>query len=349
MPESKLDDLDLIAKLDPLHIFELTTAFPNQCAEAIRIGEAFDCSQVRGDFRSVLLAGMGGSAAGGDFLQAVFREDGKVPFFVCRDYRLPAWISPSTLVICSSYSGNTEETLSCFEHARSLGASFLALSSGGKLEEAARAASVPHIGIPRGQPPRTALGYLFLPLLVVSERLGLVPKQPVAGLDSFLKELSGEWGIGLRDEENPAKQLAFKLFDTTPLVYGLGLWQSTVASRWKAQLNENSKMMAFWNAYPEWNHNELMAWTRAEGPWSAVILESGDESPSMRSRLEYTLDEVGRERCFVVGSRGATLLEKMLSLSYFGDWVSLYLAVLNEVDPGDIAVMDRLKTYLARH
>lgn len=347
-----LDSREFVLRSDPSGMFSLAEAFPQQCRDAYALAETVQLPKTDRTYSNIVVCGMGGSAAGGDLLGALLDEGGSVPLRVCRDYGVPNWVGEDTLVFACSYSGNTEETLSAVRHCLSRGCDVLCITSGGSLAELAQELSLPLVSVPGGQPPRTALGYLFVPIVSLSARMGLLPdpnwEELFTALDGCLKD----WGMESPARSNPAKRLAIRLYGKIPLLYGLGAWQGLIASRWKSQLNENAKCMAFANAFPELNHNEIVGWTLAETQatdrWAVVILEDGQESPRMQARARITRDLVrGKAETFTVTARGDGLLVKMLSLAYLADFVSLYLAALYGVDPYEIAAIDILKKSLA--
>lgn len=348
----KLDDSSFVLRLDPKDMYKLTCAFPAQCKRALEIAKAADIPPLDRKITSVVLTGLGGSAAGGDFTRALFEAHGSVPFSVNRDYRLANFVGPETLVFATSYSGNTEETLSAYADAKKRGAKIIAVTNGGKLAELAKADRVPTIAIPAGQPPRTALGYLLIPVVYACEKLGLLPAQNYASAFAQIEKCVSEWAIETPYESNPPKQLAEALAGNLAVIYGLGSWQGIVASRWKGQINENAKAMVFSNVFPELNHNEILGWVTAGlqgvSKWAAVILEDGSESVKMKARAGVTSDLIkGVAELHRVQARGTALLEKMLSLTLFGDFVSLYMAALNGIDPENIDSINVLKAELA--
>ncbi|MCW5942442.1 MAG: bifunctional phosphoglucose/phosphomannose isomerase [Fimbriimonadaceae bacterium] len=347
-----LDDRSFVERLDPKGMLRLTEAFPDQCRRALSIASAADLRSPATPIQNVVLAGLGGSAAGGDFTKALFDAEGKVPFQVVRDYGLPGFVGPNTLVICSSYSGNTEETLASFADAHARGAHIVAVTSGGKLAEACRAHGYSVVQIPGGQPPRTALGFMLVPSIVVCERLGLLPKHDFEAAIQYLEATRALFGMDNLFDENEAKQTAALLQGAVSVLYGLGGWQAAVANRWKGQINENAKNMTFANAFPELNHNEILGWVKANeqgvGRWVALVLNDGEESAKMRTRARVTeglIGDLATVRYFEAGGRN--LLEKILNLVYAGDFVSLYLAALNGVDPENIDSINILKAELA--
>lgn len=348
-----LDDSAFVLRHDPKGMYALTAAFPEQCRKAVEIAAASFQAPAWTGLANVLLTGMGGSAAGGDFLKALMEAEGKLPFQVVRDYGIPGYVGPETLVLATSYSGNTEETLACYAQAKARGAKIVAITSGGKLAELATADGFPVITIPGGQPPRTAFGYLFFPGLIVLERMGLLPAHDVPAAARLLDECLAQWGLDRAHHENAAKKLGEYLHGKLVVLYGLGGWQAAVANRWKGQINENGKAMCFTHAYPELNHNEILGWIgsgkQSVDRWALVVLQDGSESAKMRKRDEVTRGFI-RELTDIYDAYapGSTLLEKMLGLVYMGDFVSLYLAALNEVDPENIDWLNTLKGELAK-
>lgn len=352
--QAPLDDPSFVTRRDPKGMYALAMGFPEQCRAALRIAESTPISLSGEGVRQVVLTGLGGSAAGGDFARALFEAQGRVPFSVNRDYTLPGYVGADTLVFATSYSGNTEETLSAYADARRRGARIIAVTSGGELARRAAADRVPVITIPGGQPPRTAMGYMLVPVLVAASRLGLLPKQDIAGAAGEAEAATAAWKAETPVASNEAKQLGLALYGALGVIYGLGGWQTVVAGRWKGQINENAKQHVFSHAFPEMNHNEILGWegTARLGvrQWVALLLEDGTESDRMALRATVTLDLIARAgQVYRVKAGGSTLLAKMLSLALLGDFVSLYLAALNEEDPYTIASIDQIKESLARN
>jgi glucose/mannose-6-phosphate isomerase len=348
-----LDDPGFVTRLDPKGMYRLTEGFPDQCRQALSIARAVEIGELHTQPSLAMLTGLGGSAAGGDLVRAVFESVGSTPFIVNRDYKLPHFVGLGDLVFCASYSGNTEETLSAYANAKKNGAHIVCVTSGGKLAEVARSDGNTVIVIPGGQPPRTALGFMFVPVLSACERFGLIPAQDSEAAFTLLDQCVAKWGVEVPFAKNQAKQLAAELHGRVAVLYGLGSYQAVVANRWKGQINENSKNMAFANGFPELNHNEILGWVKANeqgvAHWVGVVLEDGTESAKMKTRARVTKELIGDKAEFVhVRAEGETLLERMLSLTFFGDFLSLYLAALNEVDPENIDAINVLKSELAK-
>jgi len=346
-----LDDRSFVERLDPSGMLRLTEAFPDQCRKALAIAQGVPLPVLRATPSCVVLTGLGGSAAGGDFVKALFDEGGACPFFVNRDYSLPAFVDSQTLVFAASYSGNTEETLAAYADAKERSAKVVAVTTGGKLAETAQKNGDTLVTIPGGQPPRTALGYMFVPVAYACAKLSLFPTPRFEDEFALLDMCVQEWTVAA--EGNEAKRLAEALHEKLAVLYGLGAWQGAVANRWKGQINENAKVMAFANAFPELCHNEILGWVKASEQgveeWVGVVLEDGTESAKMKKRAAVTASLVkGTAEFFHVRARGKTLIEKTLSLALMGDFVSLYMAALNGVDPENIDSINVLKSELAK-
>lgn len=345
-----LDNLETIKELDKGNMFELIYKFPDHCKEAIEIAQ----ESVRG-FRpnniiNVVITGLGGSAIGGDLIRMLTAHSAQIPIVVNRDYTLPAFVDERTLVITSSYSGNTEETLAAYDNAKSKRAKIIAITTGGELKKKAMADEVPTITIPGGLPPRAALGYSFFPIFVLFKELGIVfgKQLDVNKALNLLKETRKQLSLEVLEKDNPAKTLARKLYGKIPLIYGSSNLTDIIAVRWKGQFNENSKHPAFYNAFPELNHNEIMGFEGDKELLKSleiVILRSPYESERIKKRIDIT---TGILKECVSGitqlwPKGETSLEQMLYHIMFGDYVTAYLAILNQKDPIEIDFIDELK------
>jgi glucose/mannose-6-phosphate isomerase len=289
----------------------------------------------------LIVCGMGGSAIGGDLATAALGDRATRPITTVRGYALESWTGPDSLVLCASYSGNTEETLACFEAAGAAGAGRVALTTGGQLAELARADGVPVIGVPSGMQPRAAVIYMVVAVLECAALCGAAPVLH-SEIDSAA-ELLGT--IGPSD----AEPLAETLQGTVPVVHGAGP-TAAVARRWKTQLNENAEMAAFFSELPEADHNEICAWERgrAAAPFAGVFLDDPDQHPRVQRRIELTAVEVERSGApaLRVAARGETRLERVLSLVMLGDLVSVRLAELDGVDPTPVEPIERFKAAL---
>jgi len=298
------------------------------------------------------ICGMGGSAIGGDLVLACV-PDVPVPSTVVRGYQLPTWVGPKTLVVAASYSGDTEETLSCAAAALARGCRPVCVTSGGRLSALAAEHGLPLITIPGGQQPRASVGYLSAPLLAVLETAGLC-----AAVESDLDETVRLLRAGATDlapgagpTAVPAKALAHTLHGRQSVIYGAGL-TVPAARRWKGQINENAKAPAFWNELPEVDHNELMGWTSLPGLTAAtvaVFLEDAANDERLLRRGELTAVEIEAFGVTVarVQARGSSRLARLFSLVQLGDYVSFYLALLYGVDPTPVKAIQDFKAKLA--
>jgi glucose/mannose-6-phosphate isomerase len=299
----------------------------------------------------LVVAGMGGSAIGGALARAALGDHASRPIFVTRAYGLPTWTTPDTMVLCASYSGETEETLACYESAGALGAKRTVVTTGGRLAEMARADGVPVIPLPGGFQPRAAVAYMIVSALEVAALCGAGPRltSEIDVAASHTEHLVQEWGPDA-PEDSLAKEVARGIFGTTPVVAGAGL-TGPVANRWKTQVNENAKQPSFWAELPELDHNEIVGWEGAKevGRFSAVFLDDSDAHPRVKERMDLTerLIAGSATSSFRLETRGETAIERVISLVLLGDLVSIYLAALRGVDPGPVKVIDELKGALA--
>jgi glucose/mannose-6-phosphate isomerase len=299
----------------------------------------------------LVVAGMGGSAIGGALALAVLGDRASRPIVVSRDYALPTWVTPEATVLCSSYSGDTEETLAAYEAAGALGARRIVATTGGELARLARADGVPVIPLPGGFQPRAAVAYSLVVALEIAALCG-AGERLHAEIDvaaAHVEQLVEDWGPDA-PEESLAKQLARELHGTVAQVAGAGL-TVPVAYRWKTQINENAKLPAFAHELPELDHNEIVGWEGAPelGRFSAVFLDDSDLHPRLRQRMALTRELVAGHAAAsrIVASVGVTRTERLVSLVVLGDLVSLYLAVLRGADPRPVALIDALKSALA--
>jgi glucose/mannose-6-phosphate isomerase len=299
----------------------------------------------------LVVAGMGGSAVGARLALGALGARLTRPFAIADGYAVPPWTGPEHLVLCSSYSGTTEETLAAYDDALERGAPRIVATTGGPLAERARRDGVPVIPLPGGFQPRAAVGYGLVSCLEAAALAGAAPsvRGEVEAAAALAGTLAAEWGPD-GDEDGEAKRLARALHGTVPVVVGTEL-TAPVAYRWKCQINENASAPAFSATLPEADHNEVVAWpaSAGAGPFSAVFLEDPGAHPRNALRTELTAELAGEGAKVVerVAARGDTPLERLVSLVLLGDLVSLYLAVLRGADPVDIEPITRLKAALA--
>ncbi len=352
MTDTQQDALDAerIASVDQSHQIDDILDIPNQLRDALwRVESA---RLVREDATGgLIVAGMGGSAIGGWLARAALGDRAQRPIALARGYELPAWTTPETMVLCSSYSGNTEETLAAYEAAGVLGARRIVATTGGKLASAAREEGVPVVPLPGGFQPRAAVAYSLVVALEVAAVCGAGEslRSEIDVAAAHTEELIGLWRPGGEQDRFP-QELARGLHGTVTQIAGAGL-TSAIAYRWKTQFNENAKVPAFAHELPELDHNEIVGWESAPefGRFSAVFLDDNDLHPRVRQRIELTrgLIAASAAATFRVESIGQSRTERLLSLVVLGDLVSLYLAVLRGVDPTPVTVLENLKRALA--
>lgn len=349
---ANLDDIELYKQLDSANMLAQLHGLPQQCRAAWLKAIAF---KLPGDYKNidkVVILGMGGSAIGGDLARSLASLENKPIFFVNREYELPAFVDTRTLVIASSYSGNTEETLSAFSQALKINCKKLVMTTGGKLKEIAEAAKIPVFIIDHIAPPRAALGYSFMPLLAFLRNLGFLkgisPDMPA--MTKAMEKLYEEIKETVLTGANQAKQLALKLHSNVVVIYGADIL-SEVARRWKTQINENSKAWAFYEALPELNHNAVVGYqfpSELASKLFVVFLRCLSLHPRTLIRYQITSELLQQNNIGyqIVDSQGEDMLSQMMSLVYFGDWVSYYLAILYQTDPTPVKVIDYLKKRL---
>ena len=320
----------------------------HQAAGAALRAEALPAADA---IHNIVVMGMGGSGIAGDVLAAVANGTLPVPVTVMKQYRTPAFVGPHTLAFAVSYSGGTEETLSMTSGALDAGAQVVAVSSGGELADLVRARGGLHVGCPPGYMPRAALGALVAPLFVTLLRMGLLPNAHdlLVGAQRQLARRRDQCARPVTGAANPARELARKIGRTIPLIYGGGALGAVAAMRWKADVNENAKAPAFWNTHPELDHNEICGFGQHGDVTRQILtlveLRHGFEHERLEPRFAGTRTQV--EECvsqvLEVRSEGDGRLAHLLDLMYLGDWVSCYLALENDVDPGPIPAIAALK------
>jgi glucose/mannose-6-phosphate isomerase len=318
---------------DRSNMWRLLEDFPKMCQEAFSTKSGVSPLKVSG----VVIAGMGGSAISGDILKEWL--DPPFPFEVCRGYHLPKWVSKDTLVILISYSGETEETLSCQKEAERVGAVTVGIGSGGSL--ARLLSDKPFIRVPVGLPSRAAFPYLFFSTVRVMKDAGLIPSEREGEIEEALRVLPK-----VKEREREAKEIATRLINKIVFVYAPpGLW--SVALRFKTQLNENAKSPAKVEYLPELCHNEIVGLTGAPPNVSFVLLRSSREEERISIRADFLKELLKGRDLIEVRGEGKGKLVEMLTLLYFGDIISYHLAGLKGVDPTPVEEIARLKKVLS--
>ncbi|MFK7846457.1 MAG: bifunctional phosphoglucose/phosphomannose isomerase [Rhodothermales bacterium] len=344
-----------ISRIDKDGMYDLVKGFPNQWKEGRQIAEAVDLNVDLSTKNQVVVVGMGGSAIAGDLVRCFAIDQSPVPISVVRNYELPASVDEHSVVIASSFSGNTEETLSAFQQALDRKATIICISSGGRVSELAAEHNLPIVKIPGGMPPRAALGYSLSVLMVVSSKLGLVQLSDTdwAESEALLDEQTATYSNP--EGSHQAIEVAQALSQRFPFVYSSTGMMETVNLRWRGQFQENAKKLAVGNVYPELNHNEIMAWEFANGKTmhgnlGVVVLRDEADHSRVQHRMDVTRKLLSEKAGYWVeiNSRGSSKLARMMSMINLGDWVSLYLAYLRDVDPTPIGLIDKLKSELAK-
>ena len=324
---------------------QLIANFPKQLEEAIEIGRATKLNFNGKVFSSVVVSGLGGSGIGGTIVSEIVSEEATTPIIVNKDYFLPAFVNENTLVIISSYSGNTEETLNAMQQALERKATVACISSGGKVIEIAKEKNLQSIIIPGGMPPRSCLGYSLTQLFFVLNAAGIIS-------NSFEKEL--EKSVALLNKEEAriqklALRVAKKLYKKTPVIYSANGFEG-VSIRFRQQVNENAKMLCWHNVIPEMNHNELVGWVDKNKKLGVVIFRNDSDYSRTQSRIENNKAVIASCTSTIIElvSKGKSKLENSIYLIHLGDWISLYMAQLRKVDATEVNVIDRLKGALSK-
>ena len=318
--------------LDSQNMLQTIKDFSTQCREALGLPKGISAS---GDINNIIVTGMGGSAMGGDLLK-IYLSDTNIPVYVNRDYKLPKFVNEKSLVFAVSYSGNTEETLSALNDAKERNAQIIGITSGGKLAEECEKV----IKIPSGLQPRAALGYTFFPMLGVlhNTNIARVKNDELNEMLEILKQTDKFNDTG--------EELSKKLKEKIPVIYAseaLG----AIAFRWKTQINENAKMPAFYNVFSEMNHNEIAGYKSMDHKFAAVIIRDKYDNDRIKKRMDIC-KEILEQYVEVeeVETQGESLLARMFSAIYLGDFVSYYMALSNRVDPSPVEIIEGMKKKL---
>jgi len=322
--------------IDKEDMYSLLENFPNQVKDGWELGADIKFS----DINRIIIAGMGGSALSGEILKSYLYNNIKIPMEVNKDYHLPKYVDAKTLVIVSSYSGNTEETIEAFKDANRVSCQILVMASGGRLEEIAKQFRKPLISLPSGMPPRTAYGYSFFAILKILQNSGLIANQ-INELKSLITSLKKDVF------KKKAEEIAQKLEGKIPIIYSSQRLAS-VAYKWKINFNENAKIHAFCNYFPELNHNEMVGYTKLNGDYFVLIIKDDYDNSPIKKRMEVTKHLIQQHKCPVleIDLAGVSLLTKIFTTIYLGDWVSYFTALNNNVDPSPVDIVENFKKKL---
>lgn len=344
-----LDDLTVIAQRDPEGALGVVV---NQYKQDIFQVDIQNRTGDRPQIDNIIVAGMGGSALAAILLKTWLKSELKTPMEVVRTYNLPAYVGTNTLVIASSYSGNTEETVSCMNEAVDMGAQVVVIASGGKLMGYAKSNNMTFVQLPADFQPRMAVIdnlRALVALLAESGIIGHNKLDEIAGTADWLKNETANWASDVPTDKNYAKQLALMAVGKTPIFYG-GALTAPVAYKWKISFNENAKNVAFWNELPEFDHNELTSWSShpVEKPFAVFNIISNLEHPRILRRFEIgdRLLSGSRPKAILINLAGQSAIQQLLWGSILADFASIYTAILNNVDPIPVPLVEKLKKEL---
>jgi glucose/mannose-6-phosphate isomerase len=351
-----LDDIKTIGKIDRFKMRDILAEFSEQCRIGFQLGKAFCFTIDLSSIKNIIFCGMGGSAIGAEILNYYLRKEIKMAIYLNRDYSLPGFVDKHCLVIVISYSGNTEETIYAYSEAKKRQAKIIVLTSGGQLENLSRKDNCPYLLVPKGLPPRAALGFLFFSILAIFFQIHLVANkyEEVKETVSVLERLKRRYlDVDVTERSNLAKRIAQRIFNKFCVIYAANEHLAGVVTRWRSQLAENSKMLSSSHLFPEVSHNEIVGWQHPQKLWKrfiVIILRDKEDRIQVKKRIDISKKILQREGIEIeeIWSCGENLLARIFSLIYIGDFVSFYLAVLNGEDPTPIKRIDYLKKRLQK-
>lgn len=342
-----------MTEIDTSNMYDILKNFHSQISEAVEIGKSSEFfSFDKYGIKNIIINGLGGSAIGGDLIRSYTHYNSTVPVYINRNYHLPGFAGKDTLSVISSYSGNTEETISAYKESKSKECRIICVSSGGKVEKMALEHKDRFVKIPGGLQPRCALGYSFFVLLTVLSEFPFLSLEN-GNIKNVIENIKRDSEIySLFDpEKNKALKIAKQLFNKLPVIYSSNDILDVVNLRWRGQISENAKQLAYGNVYPEMNHNELVGWEKNRDILNKIIvvfLKDIDDNERIKMRMEIT-EEIYKKHAsdvISVSGEGETRLERIFNLIYLGDWVSYHLALLNKVDPTPVDAITYLKEKL---
>ena len=344
----------MFKKHDKENMFESIWNFPNNLKDAIALGNKLELKNDYSHIKNVVIAGMGGSAIGGDIVSVLENKNIKMPYLVCRDYSIPEWVNSNSLVICSSYSGNTEETISAFRKSIDKGASICGITTGGTLLNLLKENKKDFIKIPSGLQPRAAVAFSFIPIIKLIEKVGLIQSELDFWIKNSIVNLEKKRIIyGNEGNENPVYKLAQNIYKKIPIIYSDVSSMRINAVRLKGQINENGKMLAYNNDLPELNHNEIVGWQNNIEIFKYLcVLWLEDESDNDRTKIRKDitgkiLKEVNVPQ-YSIQIVGESFYDRFLHMLHYGDWLSFWCAILHETDPSPVEKIVRLKNELSK-
>jgi len=323
----------------------LVAAFPQHLREALTIGRAAQFEDTNKTFENIVISGLGGSGIGGKIVSQLIADHCSLPILCTSDYVMPAFVSSKTLVIISSYSGDTEETVAAMQEAVAKGAEIACVTSGGKIGAYAKDHGLNHIIIPGGNPPRSMFGYSSVQLLFVLKAYGIIDNSFEAQVEASITTIEGD----IENIRSVSKSIADKIVTRIPVLYSEASYEG-LAIRWRQQINENSKMLCWHHVFPEMNHNELVGWTGGDNRIAVVIIRNEDDHKRSQLRMELCKKLIG-EKCdtvLEVWSKGSSRLERTMYLNHVGDWLSIDMAEIKNEDATAIPAIIFLKNELSK-
>lgn len=333
--------------IDKSNLRQVILDSPNQFLKALEFSKDI---KIKGKFNQIIICGMGGSALTGDILKTYLAEKKiNLSVFICRDYNLPFFADKNTLIFASSYSGNTEETISCFQEAKKKKLNIIGFSKNGRLEKLCRENNIPFVKYPNDGPnfqPRFALGYSFTSFVsvLINQKIIKDCRNEIKNLAKYLFNLNLEL-------ENEGKKIAKKLAGKIPLIYSSSKYSESVARIIKIKFNECSKTQAFYNKFPELNHNEMVGFTKLQGNYYIIILKDPKDHPRNIKRMEITSQLLQKKGIplLIYQMKGKNILEKIFSTIILGDWISYYLALEYKQDPTPVKMVEDFKKRLGKY
>lgn len=324
---------------------ELIAGINDQISEAVRIGKSVEFKPNSGEIQNVLLCGLGGSGIGGTIVSQLLSSELSVPFVVSKDYKAPAFVSKNTLLIASSYSGNTEETIAAVEEGKAKGAEICVITSGGKLADMAKENGWNHAIVPGGEQPRAMLTYSLIQQLFMLHRYGLISDQHIKDIDAIPALIeSKEKGI-----QEEALQVAKNLHNSMPVIYSDSSFAG-VGTRFKQQINENSKELCWDHTLPEMTHNELVGWAGGKDFIAPVYLATDYDHPRTTHRWKISKEIISKYTSNIteIKAKGDSKIAQIFYLIHLTDWVSLFLSDIKNIDPSEVEVIKFLKGEMAK-
>lgn len=321
------------------------SGFTSQLKEAIAIGKKATLTVSDKQLTNVVITGLGGSGIGGKIVSQLVLSHASLPIYVNNNYTIPGFVNENTLVIVSSYSGNTEETINAMQQALDKKAEVACITSGGEVHELADKHNLNAITIPGGNPPRTALAYSFTQQFFLLRHYGVIKTEFESDLENAIELLEKE----SETIKKEALEIANKIFDKTAVIYTESSFEG-VGIRLRQQLNENAKVLCWHHALPEMNHNELVGWAGGDNSKAVMFLRNHSDYKRTQVRMELSKQIISdyTDTIIEIFSQGNTAIEKTLYHIHLGDWISVYLAKLNNVDPIEVNVIGHLKSELAK-